>query len=388
MPRYIDPVEAEEVMLAAGLLVLEPYPGNNKPWRCICLTCGREVAPRRSNVYTRGRGCKHCAPNAPVDPELARAAMRTALLEPLVPFETAHTPWACRCVQCGAVTSPRLSNIRSGFGGCAPCANKRNALAQRGDPEQAEADMLAAQLRPLVPYPGVNDPWRSECLRCGDEVNPRLGHVRQGHGGCFRCGRARTAAAQLGDAVHAAAEMEAAGLQPLETYPGYNNPWRCIHRACGQEVRARLASIRAGQGGCTHCATHGFNLSAPAVVYVLHHVGFGVVKVGITAAISDRVARFEKRGFAVVGLLPVPTGQQAWDVERAVLRHVRVDLGLTHSLSQADLHGVGGWTETFSAKELPPWNLWSLVQRFHKETVRVPGNGAAGRGQAGALLST
>ncbi|WP_369228561.1 hypothetical protein AB5J52_48840 (plasmid) [Streptomyces sp. R39] len=257
--------------------------------------------------------------------------------------------------------SPRLSNIQSGFGGCASCSNKRNAIAQLGDSEKAESDMLAAQLRPLDPYPGVNKPWRSECLRCGGEARPALGHIRQGIGGCRQCGRQQTSAKQLGDAVKAADEMNAAALQPLEPYPGYNNPWRCIHTPCGNEVRPRLASIRAGQGGCTHCATYGFNLTAPAIVYVLHHRDQDVVKVGITAATSDRVARFEKRGFTVVGSLDFQTGQHAWNVERKVLGHVRTRLGLRHALTDADTQGVGGWTETFNAADLPPLKLWELV---------------------------
>ncbi|WP_051942963.1 hypothetical protein [Streptacidiphilus rugosus] len=428
VPRYVDPVEAEAQMLAVGLQALEPYPGNNKPWRCLCLTCRREVTPTRANVYTRGRGCKFCAPNAPVDPDRARETMRAAFLEPLEPFKSAHALWRCQCLHCGATVTPRLSNIQTGFSGCLPCANRRIALAQLGDPDKANADMLAAHLRPLVPYPGVNKPWRCECLRCGDEVRPALGRIRQGNGGCRRCGRARTTLKQLGDPEKAAAEMlaaqlrplvsspevnkpwrceclrcgdevrptlssirlrqsgcrrcgyastgaklrenpakaaadmEAAGYTPLEKYPGAAAlPWRCIHHPCGREVTARLASVRQGHGCRAACASYGFDTAAPAVVYVLHDPTLGVVKVGITAATSDRVARFVKMGFTVVGTLPFGAGQHARNVEQQVLRHVRTQLGLTHALTGADTGSIGGWTETFSATDLPPLKLWELV---------------------------
>lgn len=429
MPRRTDPAEAEKVMLEAGLQPQEPYPGNNQPWRCVCLTCGRSVTPTRANVYSRGRGCKYCAANAPVDSDLARETMLGALLEPVEEYKTAHSPWKCRCMGCGAVVTPRLSNIQSGFGGCASCANGRSALARRGDPEKAEADMLAVLLRPLEPYPGVNKPWRCECLRCGNETRPRLGHIRQGIGGCRRCGRDKTTVKQLGDSVKAVSEMRAAGLEPLEPYRGYNKPWhaeclrcgdkvrptlgsirtgqlgcrqcgfastaaklredparaaadmeaagytplevypgaaalpwRCIHRPCGGEITTRLSTIRQRGSSCAHCATYGFNTSTPAVVYVLHHPKHAVVKVGITAATSDRVARFTKKGFTTVGVLPFTTGQQARNVEQAVLRHLRTELGLNTALTEMDTQGVGGWTETFWADELPPENLWTLVQ--------------------------
>ncbi|MFH9968531.1 hypothetical protein ACH4PR_45790 [Streptomyces mirabilis] len=61
--------------------------------------------------------------------------------------------------------------------------------------------------------------------------------------------------------------------------------------------------------------------------------------VGITATTSDRVARFEKRGFTVVRSLDFQTGQHAWNVEREVLGHVRTRLGLRHALTDADTQG-------------------------------------------------
>jgi hypothetical protein len=161
--------------------------------------------------------------------------------------------------------------------------------------------------------------------------------------------------------------MKAAGYEPLEEYPGAGRPWQCVHEPCGNEVRARLQKIRSDEGCCAHCATYGFNLTAPAVVYVLHHPKHAVVKVGITAATSDRVARFEKKGFTVVGVVNFATGQQARDVEQAVLRHLRTELGLRHALTAEETKGVGGWTETFSADEVSPQELWVLVRKTAKE---------------------
>jgi hypothetical protein len=360
-------------MLAAGYRPVEDYPGYvSDLWACVHIPCGSEIKARLQKIRA-GEGCcgpcgmKASAAKRSVDSEKAQEVMLKALLEPLVPYPSNLKPWKCRCMTCGVIVYPTRANIWRGQGGCVPCGRRKNALARLGDAGKAEADMLAALLKPLEDYPGSNNPWRCECLRCCDEVRPRLGHIRQGRGGCWRCGLASSASNQLGDPVKAVADMKAAGYEPLEEYPGAGRPWQCVHEPCGNEVRARLQKIRSDEGCCAHCATYGFNLTAPAVVYVLHHPKHAVVKVGITAATSDRVARFEKKGFTVVGVVNFATGQQARDVEQAVLRHLRTELGLRHALTAEETKGVGGWTETFSADEVSPQELWVLVRKTAKE---------------------
>jgi hypothetical protein len=55
---------AIEVMRAGGYEPLEPYPGNNKRWRCRCLTCGQERTPSYANVK-RGARCGNCHHRGP-----------------------------------------------------------------------------------------------------------------------------------------------------------------------------------------------------------------------------------------------------------------------------------------------------------------------------------
>ena len=46
--------------------------------------------------------------------------------------------------------------------------------------------------------------------------------------------------------------MEAAGLEPLEPYPGADVPWRCRCRSCGSDVAPRYNGVRQGRG-CQVC---------------------------------------------------------------------------------------------------------------------------------------
>lgn len=56
------------------------------------------------------------------------------------------------------------------------------------------------------------------------------------------------------DPAAAAEQMRAAGLEPLETYPGSAKKWHCRCTTCGQEVWPRHSSINQGRGGCNYCA--------------------------------------------------------------------------------------------------------------------------------------
>jgi len=56
--RKMTDEEASIVMFENGFKPLEPYPGNQKKWRCECTTCGNEVRVLRNTVATNGTGCK------------------------------------------------------------------------------------------------------------------------------------------------------------------------------------------------------------------------------------------------------------------------------------------------------------------------------------------
>jgi hypothetical protein len=97
--RRLDPNEAAEVMRAAGLEPLEPYPGWNVPWKCRCVNCGNEVEPRFTKIQQGRGGCKPCGYKASaeklrLDPAFAAAAMEAAGLEPLEPYRRDAIGWA------------------------------------------------------------------------------------------------------------------------------------------------------------------------------------------------------------------------------------------------------------------------------------------------------
>ena len=247
-------------MRAAGLEPTEPYPGSNKPWQCRCLECGTVGAPMLASIRQGQGGCKPCGHRRGglalrVSEGEAEASMRAANLEPLEPYPGLHVGWKSRCMTCGTIGHPWLTSIRSGIGGCRPCGVARGAERRRVPEAEAIADMRAAGLEPFEPYPNAVDaPWRCRCTACGTVGAPRLANIRKGAGGCKPCGRAKAADSHRVPEAEAAADMRAAGLEPLEPYPGIVTlPWLCRCTVCETITKPTLNGIRNGQGGCKPC---------------------------------------------------------------------------------------------------------------------------------------
>jgi hypothetical protein len=259
------------------------------------------------------------------------------------------------------VVTPTRANISRGQGGCIACGIKVCAAKRLGDEEQAVLDMVQADLQPLDSYPGVNKAWRCRCLRCEQEVSPRLAHIRQGRGGCLACGVIEGGLKQRTPPDVAESQLRSGGFEPLEPYPGLaSTPWRCRCLTCDTVTRAPLYKVRNNIGVCSGCAGWGFNMTAPAVLYLLHHPYLGAVKVGITGH-AERILRFQRRGWIVQHTLLLSTGAAAWTLEQAVLRRIRDSLGLSYHLTPQQMRGIGGFTETFNATKLPPADLKSIV---------------------------
>ena len=263
MPKKLSHEEAIQIMLNANLKPLEDYEGAEKPWRCVCTICGREVSPRLRSVRDRGSGCKYCSGNAVV-PEEAVAEMLSKGLIPIVVFPGASKPWPSKCKKCKSDVKPRLADIRMGHSGCKKCANELGGKKRRLNSNPVRAGvttnfsevlevMRNAHLEPLEEYESSQKKWKSKCLKCGEIVTPRYTTIAQGGGGCMDCFRKEQIGRGRLDEESASMVMRAKNLEPLETYPGAMKPWMCKCLDCGKIIQPRYAHIQQGRKGCKNC---------------------------------------------------------------------------------------------------------------------------------------
>ena len=121
--------------------------------------------------------------------------------------------------------------------------------------EVATKYMKAAQLEPLVPYPGNGKlPWKSRCLQCGLIVKPSLSSVRNNGGGCRPCGLKKSAKSRSTDSALAISVMRKAGAEPISNYPGSGKPWLCKCKKCGKEILPRYGNVKKGTAACVYCS--------------------------------------------------------------------------------------------------------------------------------------
>ncbi len=337
---------AEATLRAGGWEPLEPYPGADRAWKVRHNACGTELRRSLDTIRSKPGSCNTCFRalhgHNVWTAESAAIAFAQVGLTPLEPFPGSSTkPWKARHEPCGRTVSPRLGNVAAGQGPCNLCGLERMAEALRTDPTRAEAEIRDAGFEPLVAFHSVDSPWRSIHVACGREAAPTLSNLRRGQGGCVACGLAALSERFRMPETQAREAMEQIGLIPLDPYPGSGRPWRCRH-TCGREVSPTLSNAKAGRGICRYCNS-AFPYDGPAIVYLV--ADREAVKIGIAAAGSSRIATHEALGWVEAWQLSVPTGDDAYALEQAIVTWWR-DVLRAPQYYSADRMPQYGATET------------------------------------------
>jgi len=249
----------EDCLVSRRLRLVSGRPSSSSETLSLeCLDCGasREMSVK-SLLYKSEKSCRNCTGTSRVwTNEEAVDLMTRAGAAPKETFPGISRPWRCKCLRCDRIVCPTFSNVyRIRTDPCRYCAaesrgrNRRMRIAV-----EAEALMLEVGLIPIAEFPGVARPWRCKCRDCGHTVSPQFRHVKRGHR-CRYCsnnlnGNRRTKVHPL----DARRNMLAAGLTPLERYPGSTHKWKCQCQGCKAVLRVSYSSIQQGGGGCKACA--------------------------------------------------------------------------------------------------------------------------------------
>ena len=254
MAKKTTQAEVKAIFAKYGLRVIGIYENSFTPLEAKCLTCKNIVSPRLDKVKSSGYRCGHCS-GRKNPAKKAEEVVRKMGHTPLEPYKGAREPWKMKCGGCGETIAPLYNSIQQGRWGCGYCGHLRSGSKRRElGSKQAVKLMREAFCEPLVPYPGSNAPWKSRCMKCDSLIQPRLGGIQSGQGGCRKCGiksRAKLRTTSQQDAKKIALKKN---LKPLEPYQGSNKKWKCECLKCGKVSSPYFQAIRDGKYGCLWCA--------------------------------------------------------------------------------------------------------------------------------------
>lgn len=221
--------------------------------------------------------------------------------------------------------------------------------------DEAAAVMLRAGLQPIAEYPGVDLPW--PCLHtCGAQVAPTYSNIKRGQGGCLTCAATEASRRLIMPEADARGIMIEAGLDPQEPYPGCNRPWTSLH-TCGRSVSPTLSNVRAGKGICRYCNSD-FPYDGPSLVYLV--ADHDAVKIGICAPQTNRIYDHTRYGWLHVWTVEVPTGDDAYNIEQAVIAWWRQELMLPPAYRAGQMP-QSGYSETASWEDMHPTRVLEQV---------------------------
>lgn len=254
MAKKTTQAEVEDLFAKYGLKVIGEYENSFTPLESKCVTCKNKVYPRLDKVKASGYKCGHCTGRANPSKRAEEVVKKMGHI-PLVPYPGAREPWKMKCGGCGETITPKYNSIQQGRWGCGYCGHLRAGAKKRElGSKQAIKLMRDAFCEPLVPYPGSNVPWKCRCMKCNSLIQPRLGGIQSGQGGCGKCGIIKRAKSQMLSEKDAIARLKKLNLKPLESYPGTAKPWKCECLRCGSTVKPRLNYLDKSVYGCAVCA--------------------------------------------------------------------------------------------------------------------------------------
>ncbi|CAN1511416.1 Probable Zinc-ribbon domain containing protein [Microbacteriaceae bacterium] len=143
--KKLDSKHATEIMIKAGVLPLEDYPGSARKWKCKCLKCGQIVWPQHSSIK-QNPGSGGCNPCAKIQTQVvlrkrnyenALVFLRENQLTLLGAYKSAKARARFRCDRCGTEFSASYTDFTSHSRTCTCKKLPRKAL-QESNPELAQ----------------------------------------------------------------------------------------------------------------------------------------------------------------------------------------------------------------------------------------------------------
>ena len=326
------------------------------PWRC---REGHEWEAVVHSRTSRGLGCPMCSGQRVIPgendlatryPELAEEA----LFDPTQVMwgSNKKLPWRCHL---GHEYEARVADRTGDNGQCPYCSGKR-VLPGFNDLATVAPDIAAQALfdaTTVTSGSGHLGQWR---CALGHEWKARVSSRVSQQLSCPYCAGQRVLPgfndlATVQPQLAAQALFDATKMTARSRFKG---EWECPE---GHRWRATVASRTAG-AGCPSCAVTGYDPNKPGYLYLLEHLDWELMQIGISNVVAQRVADHEKRGWVAVDVRGPMDGWLAKQWESSILTFLR---GRGVALPKG--RKFSGRTESWYAGAHPVRSVYELMQQ-------------------------
>ncbi|MGY5036047.1 hypothetical protein [Prescottella equi] len=121
-----------------------------------------------------------------------------------------------------------------------------------------------------------------------------------------------------------------------------------------------LSNVAQGCGICRYCHS-AFPYAGPATLYLV--ADRDAVKIGCAKRGGRRIDDHRRLGWQLAWSLDVPTGDNAYNLEQAVIAWWRDELGLSPAYTRDDMPQYGA-TETAPWEDTPPDSVLTRVEQL------------------------
>jgi hypothetical protein len=157
---------------------------------------------------------------------------------------------------------------------------------------------------------------------------------------------------------------QANGWDPTTVFAGSQKTlsWKCPE---GHVWKANPGNRTGSQTGCPSCSVGGFDPNKPGWLYLLKHENWGLLQVGISNVIEDRLQTHKYAGWEVLDVRgPIP-GDVTYSWEQSILKCLHLQGA---QFATPDIAGkFSGYTEAWRKGSFPVKTIKELMDLVHED---------------------